>query len=121
MLLEAAGPCSKGPPKKSAGWDYAGIKLDGDKFWVGVDFSDPEKLWFGTRCKIDPGKVKARKYPGEVHEDSWVVGGYRWWYGKELDSESVHFFSRSKVGQQEWLQGFLNECLKMARSIETSK
>jgi hypothetical protein len=31
----------------------------------------------------------------------------------------VHFFSRSKVSQIEWLIGFVRECLTMARSIQT--
>ena len=116
MLFEAAGAC-KVAAKKSAGWDYAGVYLDGMKYWVGVYFSSPEELRFGTRTRIDP--EAARKHGGEVTEESWVPGRYRWWCAEQLDSEPVHFFARSKVSQMEWLQDFLRKCLATARSIET--
>jgi hypothetical protein len=117
MLLEAAAAC-KVPVQKAVGWDYIGLHLDGRKYWVGVDFAEPEKLWFRTRCRID-SEAAARLGVGEMTEDSWVPGRYRWWRGVELDSESVHFFSRSKVSQMQWLEDFLRECLAQARSIET--
>lgn len=117
MLLEAASAC-KVPVKKAAGWGYSGINLDGLKYWVGVYHDEPEKLWFGTRCRIDP-EAAARLGVGELTEESWVPGHYRWWRSAELYSEAIYFFSRSKVGQIQWLMGFLRECLDMARSIET--
>jgi hypothetical protein len=117
MLFEAAAAC-KVPVKKAAGWDSIGLTLDGLKYWVGVNFKEPEKLWFGTRCKIDP-EAAAKLGAGELHQENWVPGRYRWWRGVELDSESAHFFSRSKVSQMQWLESFLRECLAQARSIET--
>ncbi|MGH7226494.1 MAG: hypothetical protein ACRELF_25030, partial [Gemmataceae bacterium] len=103
-------------------WDPTwniGINLEGKKYWLGVNSAEPETLWFGTyHCRIDPVEA-ARLGVGDVEEDSKVPGFYRWWRGVELNSESVHFFSRSKVGQLRWLENFLQECLKMARSIET--
>jgi hypothetical protein len=117
MLSEAAEAC-KVPAKKAAGWDYIGLTLDGLKYWVGVNFADPEILWFSTRSRIDP--EAARKLGvGELSEEHWVPGRYRWHRGAELDSESVHFFSRSKVSQMQWLEEFLRECLAQAKSIET--
>lgn len=117
MLVEAATAC-KVAVQKIAGWDYIGLKLDGQKYLVQVIFSEPEKLWFGTRCRIDP-EAAAKLGVGEVAEESWIPGRYRWWRGVELDSESIHFFSRSKVSQMQWLEDFLRECLNQARSIET--
>jgi hypothetical protein len=116
MLVEAASAC-KVTSKKSAGWDNIGLTLDGLRYWVGVNFSEPEKLWFGTRGQIDP-EAAAKLGVGELGEENWIQGRYRWWRGVELDSEPVHFFSRSKVSQIQWLEGFLNECLSQARSIE---
>jgi len=120
MLFEAAMAC-KVSPKKSAAWDSMGITLDGLKYWVGINFTDPEKLWFGTytRCRIDPEAAGRLGLGDELTEESWVPGRYRWWHGVALDSEEVHFFSRSKVSQMEWLEVFLRDCLKIARSIET--
>jgi hypothetical protein len=117
MLFEAAAAC-KVPAKQSTSRDYFGIKLDGAKYWIGVGFDDPENLWFVTRCRIDP-EAAARLGIGELTEENWVPGRYRWWRGIELDSEPVHFFSRSKVDQMRWLESFLRECVAMARSIET--
>jgi hypothetical protein len=117
MLVEAAAAC-KVTVKKAASWDHIGLNLSGLKYWVGVDFWEPEKLWFGTRCRIDPEAARQLGV-GELGEENWVPGRYRWWRGVELDSEAVHFFSRSKVSQMQWLEGFLRECLAQARSIET--
>jgi hypothetical protein len=117
MLFEAAMAC-KVSVKKSPGWDETGINLDGMKYWVGVTYAEPEKLWFGTRCRIDP-EAAARLGVGEMTEESWVPGRCRWWRELNLESEDVHFFSRSKVSQMECLESYLRECLALARSIET--
>jgi hypothetical protein len=120
MLLEAAAAC-KVPVKKSAGWDYSGIDLDGLKYWIGVFHDEPRKLWFGTRCRIDPeaaAPLEGGESGGPGRSDyRWRQ--YRWWRHAELYSEEVHFFSRSKGGQMQWLLSFLRECLEMAHSIET--
>lgn len=121
MLFEAAAAC-KVTAKRAVYWEPSwsiGINLEGKKYWFGVNSAEPETLWFGTyRCRIDP--EKAARLEGEVVEDKSVPGSYRWWRGVELNSEVVHFFSRSKVGQIRWLEIFLRECLDMARSIESA-
>jgi hypothetical protein len=117
MLFEAAVAC-KVSVNKRGGWEFIGLTLDGLKYWVGINFAEPEKLWFATRCRIDP-EAATRLGVGELGEESWVPGRYRWWRSVELDSEEVHFFSRTKVSQMEWLEAFLRDCLEKARSIET--
>ena len=117
MLVEAASAC-KVTVKKKPNWEDIGLYLDGQKYWVGVHYWEPEKLWFGTRCQIDP-EASTKLGFGEMEQDSWVPGHYRWWRGVELDSESVHFYSRTKVSQMQWLEEFLRECLCQAKSIET--
>jgi hypothetical protein len=95
MLMEAAIAC-KLPVKKSAGWDYLGVSMQGGKYWIGIEFSSPEKLWFATYSQID--RIAADKLSsGEIYEDREAYGGYSWACGVELDSEEVHFFARSKV------------------------
>lgn len=120
MLFEAAAAC-KVNAKRAVYWEPSwniGLNLEGKKYWLGVSSAEPGTLWFGTYyCRIDP--EKGARLDGEVVEDKSVPGSYRWWRGVELNSELVHFFSRSKVGQIRWLEGFLRECLTMARSIET--
>src|SRR5205085_2584948 len=100
------------------GLDGLGLKIDERKYWVGVWFPEPEKLWFSTRCRIDPEKA-AKIGVGELGEETWVPGRTTWNRGVELDSEPVHFFARSKVSQMQWLESFLRECLDQARPIET--
>ncbi len=60
MLVEAAGACQV-PVKKAADWKSIGLTLDKLRYWVGVNFSEPEKLWFGTRGgsipKLRPNSV----------------------------------------------------------------
>lgn len=122
MLFEAAAACGQSA-KLSTGRDssgiYTGIKIDGRKYWVGVGSVEPDKLWFKTKCQLDTEAVSRAGIAEEVVERSYVPGRYSWERGVQLDSEPVHFFSRSKVGQIEWLIGFLRECLKLAHSIET--
>jgi hypothetical protein len=117
MLLEAGAAC-KVRVSKRVEWEDFGVNLDAPKCWVGVNFSEPEKLWFGTRCHID-SEAASQLGVGELSEENWVPGRYRWWRGVELDSEPVHFFSRSKVSQMQWLEDFLRECLAQARTIAT--
>lgn len=117
MLCEGAAAC-KVSASITADKNYIGVKLDGRKYWVGVEYANPEKLLFGTYyVRINP--EAAARLDGEITEERGIPGRYRWWRSVELDSEPVHFFARSKVSQMEWLEGFLRECLAQARSIET--
>ena len=117
MLNEAAMAC-KVQAISAAAWESHGLYLDRSKYWLGITYDEPEKLWFGTRCRIDSDKA-SRLGVGELGEESWIPGRFRWWCSAELDSEEIHFFSRSKVSQIEWLEGFLRDCLEKAHSIET--
>jgi hypothetical protein len=119
MLVEAAAAC-KVAAKTSASLEYTGVKIDaaGRKYWVGTDYTTPDKLCFGTSSQIDPKKA-AELGVGELTEENWVPGRNRWWRCVELDSESIHFFSLSKVKQMEWLIRFLRESLELAHRIET--
>jgi hypothetical protein len=114
MLLEAARHCGVSATK-AATLDYMGWKLDAGRFWVGLLLGNPEKVWLSTEVAIDV--EAARKLEGLVEVSSYVDGGYQWWYGADLESEESHFFSRSKVGQIQWLQSFLEVALKLGRQI----
>ena len=119
MLYEAGAAC-KVTAKISASVEYIGVKIDGAgrKYWVGTDYVTPDRLCFGTSSQIDPKKA-AELGVGQLTEESWVPGRYRWWRCVELDSEPIHFFSLSKVKQMEWLVRFLRESLELAHRIET--
>ena len=55
MLVEAAVAC-KLTVKKYKSWNESmGLYLEGKRYWVGVNFSEPEYLQFSTMaCRIDP-------------------------------------------------------------------
>jgi hypothetical protein len=122
MLQEAAKACqvttkrsviaSGGVPK------HIGFKVDGGKFWLGLDLEDPGKLWFSTIAQIDPEAAR-QLGEGEVWRDEEPPWLERWYRAGALESEQVHFYHRSKVEQIRWLENFLRECLEMARRIET--
>jgi hypothetical protein len=120
MLREVAEKCSS-EVALSFGWDYIGLYLDGKKFWVGVYFSKPEEILFATEkryCQIDRKKAEELKI-GKVEPLAGVPGRPRWLHWVDMASEEIHFFARSKVSQMQWLEEFLRDCLKKARSIET--
>jgi hypothetical protein len=124
MLQESAKACpvttkrtvigSGGVPK------YVGFNLDGGKYWLGLDLEASGKLSFSTRTRIDP-EAAHRLGEGEVVRGSWLPteNQYCWVRTADLESEQVHFYSRSKVEQIRWLEHFLRECLEMAHRIET--
>jgi hypothetical protein len=117
MLVEAAGAC-KVAVKKYPEWNSIGLLLDGRKYWVGVNFSEPECLVFNTCCRINL-EAATKLGVGEIFQEKWVPDLNRWSRWVDLDSEEIHFYSRSKVRQMEWLEDFLRDCLAKARSIET--
>lgn len=118
MLFEAAIACQVEVGKPRWDEDGIGLYLAGKKYWIGVNFSEPENLYFNTcSVQIDPAAT-VKLGIGELQQEKWVPGLNRWISWVELDSEPVHFFSRSKVSQMQWLEGFFRERLAQARSIE---
>jgi hypothetical protein len=117
MLEEAALAC-KLSVRQLPQWYAIGLYLDSQKYWIGIIFAKPDRLWFSTCCRIDP-EAAIRLGVGEITEEK-VPGGLRWWRGAEMESEAIHFYSRDKVSQMQWLEEFLRENLAMARSIEVA-
>lgn len=116
MLFEVGGAC-RVSVQKAATWSEIGVHLDGRKYWIGVRYTHPEQLVFATRGQIDM-EAAHKLGVGELTEENAVPGRFRWQRSADLDSESVHFFERTKLSQLQWLLDFLRECLSAARSIE---
>jgi hypothetical protein len=116
MLSHAATACNVSL-KRSANWEYIGANLEGGRYWIGIVYAKPEELRFSAWHPIDLDAAR-RLDVGVPFESRHIPGGFGWRNTVELGSESVHFFSRSKVGQMEWLEHFLRDCLTKARSIE---
>ncbi len=106
------------PSKKSANWESVGILCE-DKYWLGVRFSEPEKLIFQSMCRVDH-RAAVKLGVGELVDPDEPISSHRYWrQTANLESEQIHFFYRSKVSQMEWLVDFFRVSLALARSIET--
>ncbi|MCI0639389.1 MAG: hypothetical protein L0Y72_04510 [Gemmataceae bacterium] len=118
MLYEAAKACGTSAYIEAT-LQYFGVYLENRKYWIGVDMGHPEILCFSTdKARVDK-EAAQRLEVGSVFEwkDKKAFGWYR---EVNLESEEVHFFSRSKVGQLQYLEAFLKECVSIVGSIEVA-
>lgn len=117
MLFEAASACGV-KAQFAATADKIGLRLNKNRYWVGLRFDQPEVLVLATDfAKVDPEKA-AKVAIGEVYEWRSEPGfGHR--IKVDLNSEDVHFFARSKASQVQFLEEFLKEGLDVIRPLET--
>jgi hypothetical protein len=101
-----------------------GFYVDGQRYWVGVGLADAGTISFNTwQHKVDKEKADACGLGSGVFESYWpkeTLGPYRWGRRLELDSEEVHFFSRTKEIQLQFLEKFLLEFVDAAKRVEGS-
>lgn len=116
MLNEVANTC--GLRVQPAGDSTSlGIWLEKKKYWIGIQYDEPETLIFQTwRSKVD--KDAAEQLGLEVQYELIAKGAYAWAENLELESEEVHFFALSKASQMQRLERFLHECLETVKRIE---
>jgi hypothetical protein len=114
MLQEAASACGLKLRYQSYPRQL-GIGLNHPAYWVGIYFDRPEVLVFTTNYRRVNPKTADRLGIGGVFEEKGAAG---WRREVNLDSEDVHFFSRSKASQLQFLETFLRECLETVRKIE---
>jgi hypothetical protein len=120
MFYEAAIACGL-KPQIVGTLEWMGIKLDGNKYWAGIQYSDPERIVFGTNMAcVDPVKADALDVGSTYEWDN--KKGHGWRRELVLESEETHFFSRSKASQLQFLEQFLREshALAMKVTIDTS-
>jgi hypothetical protein len=96
--------------------EYIGFYFDDKRFFVGINYEEPEVLLFETqrpfRLRAD---AKKRANCGEVKADE--IGLY-WEHKLEIYSPKIRFFQQSKDGQLKCLERFLAECLAVTKRIE---
>lgn len=91
--------------------------------------------WTGVRANIEPMQKKMffgiyRETPKILRAeitgvliylhyapDSGQIEGKKWKDQVELDSEDVHFFSRSKIGQFKYLEDFILQSIETALDL----
>jgi hypothetical protein len=116
MIEEAANSCETSATKYGNS-DGVGYYLDGQHYWLGVYYSDPEYLQFESCTAID--KQQAESFGiGMFEEFSDGREGYFWRRWANLHSEEIHFFARTKSAQVEWLKCFLYDSLVLVRRME---
>lgn len=115
MLYEAATACGV----RARIWGNRGcmgVYLEGQLYWVGVDFDRPEILTFETWNAAVDRESAERLGAGKIYE--WTnEPGFGWRRELNLETEEVHFFARSKASQLQLLENFLRECLDQVRTV----
>lgn len=97
--------------------DHMGVHLDGQNFWVGINYDWPEILQFSTEArKVD---AQAAELLGLEGVFAWKDhSGHGWTRSLKLECEDVHFFARTKASQMQVLTRFVRECLDTVSRIE---
>jgi hypothetical protein len=111
MMLEAARSCRVEASPRA--WiDCMGIALHKGRCWIGFYYSEPERLYFECYSGFDPGAAQEVGYEVEPSRYSKEVDGVKCVKKIDLSDESIYFFSRSKVGQLEYLIGLFRSFLE---------
>ena len=113
MIREAIGP-GRVKTGMSVGQERAGYYEKNMKFFVGIYMNQPEEMVFIThdaKFHDDEPEQKVTDIGIGISEYG-SVGSWRYWKNTiDLTSEDVHFFSRSKTSQLEYLADFINKSL----------
>jgi len=121
MIREAIGTSRASAGGMSVGQNWAGCYEENKKFFVGIYYMDqPEEMVFMTQevefCDDEP-EQKATDIGIGISEYG-SSGRWRYWKNTiDLTSEDVHFFSRSKTSQLDYLVDFINKSLDFAEKI----
>jgi hypothetical protein len=120
MIREVIGTSRASIGSMSVGQERAGYYGENKKFFVGIYMNQPEEMVFITQevafCDNEP-EQKATDIGIGISEYA-SSGKWRYWKNTiVLTSEDVHFFSRSKTSQFDYLVDFINKSLDFADKI----
>jgi len=106
--IEAAGLKDSKSKVLSAGTNYAGWYIDSPKYWVGIGYDEPLRLWFQEADwpKLDESQLEKIAY--ERHRTTtghlgFVLG---------LEGRILGFFDQTKEEQLDTLREFLETCYR---------
>jgi hypothetical protein len=120
-MLQEAATAGKLQLQKYTGWDDIGYYVEAKKYWLGINYDDPEYLIFMTNdLRIDTAAAKALQV-GKIQEKRWAPGGYVWRRDVNLETEETHFYCRSKASQMQWLEHFLRESIEIGARIAAAE
>lgn len=97
--------------------DYIGFNLDKKKFFVGIDYEEPTKLFFETQDFPVREDAKERAGFGEFEMDE---GGWGLMWLHELELEPT-FFALPKDEQIKSIFDFVDKCLEATRKIKKGR
>ena len=123
MIREAIGTSRASDEDISVGQIWAGYYVENKKFFVGIFYRDcPEEMVFITEkvefCDDEPQQKVTDIGIGNSGYGS--RGKSRYWKNTIVltsEDEDVHFFSRSKTSQLDYLVDFINKSLDFAEKI----
>jgi hypothetical protein len=98
--------------------NYLGVRLEKGTYWLGFYYFQPKYLVFSTDNKHTVDKDEAARQGIDGVYRLEHMSGHGWRRQTNLESEDVHFFSRSKESQMQFLIRFLQESLETVRRIE---
>ena len=116
MLEEAALACGLHTAVRSNKL-FVGVKLNQEAYRIGIYYERPDVLVFETRkAKVDKDAANGLGV-GAVFQGR-DKSAHGWRREVDLNSEDVHFFSRTKVGQFRYVEDFLKHNLELVKSVE---
>ncbi|MBO0698202.1 MAG: hypothetical protein J2P46_07400 [Zavarzinella sp.] len=118
-MLEEAAHVAGVKVQAKANTRHSGVSLDGGKYWVGINFDDPDRLIFQTEYQaVDPSAAE-KLGTGYVYEWS-DKKGHGWGQELDLTAEHVHFYARPRASQMQLLESFIRESMDLARRVAVS-
>jgi hypothetical protein len=120
MMLEAARSC-RVEASIHPFPDCMGIDLHKGRCWIGFYYSEPEKLYFECYSGFDSAAAQELGYEVEPSRYSKAVDGVKCVKKVDLSDENIYFFSRSKVGQLEYLIGLFRDYLGDVQKFSTHR
>ncbi len=99
-----------------AGLDFVGCTMDTSKFWCGLEFQRPLRVWFqGYKVtSLDQDVLKAGPHP-LVRRPSGYTG-----YALDLEDEEVAFFAKGKEKQLSLLADFIKKAYDAFKKAEAT-
>ncbi|MEW6291510.1 MAG: hypothetical protein AB1545_16865 [Thermodesulfobacteriota bacterium] len=94
--------------RASPGWEWYGFYIEEKKLFVGIYYDTPNAIQVTSECKI--------KVSDGAKLDLGVVEFGKWRNFLFLDSEEVHFFSRSIPSQAQCIEKFIRESVDYAKA-----
>lgn len=94
---------------RSGAWDWMGYYIENKKFFIGLYYGNPNSITINTEVPL------IENIPSTT--EVGLLRNRRWENQLILDSEDVHFFSRTALSQLECIKLFIENSVKYGNSL----